>query len=68
MTTPRPATPALVLLALLPTWACQDQAAGTGWTSTRETLPSGIEHITHTPPADPAPTWTVVEELRVAAP
>ena len=34
---PRHLTP-----ALLPTWACQDQSAGTGWSSTRETLPSGI--------------------------
>ena len=36
-----------------------------GWVTKRDTLPSGVVRVTHVPPADPAPTWTLVEELRV---
>lgn len=42
-----------------------DAGNGTGWNSVRETLPGGVVHVTHTPPAEPSPTWTLVEEMRI---
>lgn len=62
---PQPAWPALILGALVGASACHDAATGTGWTSVRDTLPGGVVQITHTPPAEPATTWTLVEEMRV---
>ncbi len=38
-----------------------------GGVTTRETLPSGIERVTNVLPDDPAPTWTLVEDLRVGS-
>ena len=49
---------------------CGESAAEAGWTSARDTLPSGTVLVTNVPPAEitpaeAAPTWTLVEELRV---
>lgn len=59
------ASPALILGVLAGATACEDSATGTGWTSVRDTLPGGVSSVTHTPPAEPATTWTLVEEMRV---
>ena len=53
------------LLFLLAAPACGDGGPPGGWVTTRDTLSSGAVRVTHVPPADPAPTWTLVEELRV---
>lgn len=45
--------------------AGSDAGSGTGWNSVRETLPGRVVHVTHTPPAEPSPTWTLVEEMRI---
>lgn len=60
------ATAGLTLVAA----ACVQQRStgiGEGGVTTRETLPSGIERVTNTLPADPGPSWTLVEELRVGS-
>ena len=49
---------------------CGESAAEAGWTSARDTLPSGTVLVTNVPPAEitpaeAAPTWMLVEELRV---
>ena len=59
------ASPALILGVLAGAAACEDSATGTGWTSVRDTLPGGVSSVTHSPPAEPATTWTLVEEMRV---
>ena len=61
----RAAWPALICAVIAGAWACQDAETETGWASVRETLPGGVVHVTHTPPAEPATTWTLVEEMRV---
>ena len=53
------------LLFLVAAAACGDGGPPGGWVTTRDTLSSGVVRVTHVPPADPAPTWTLVEELRV---
>ena len=52
--------------------ACGEPGPGTGWTSMRDTLASGAVHVTNIPPAnissaEAAPTWTLVEELRLGS-
>ena len=59
-----PGTPFSLLLVLAAA-ACGDGGPPGGWVTTRDTLSSGAVRVTHVPPADPAPTWTLVEELRV---
>lgn len=44
---------------------CGGSAPETGWTTVRDTLPSGTLRVTNFPPADATPTWTLLEELRV---
>ncbi len=51
-----------VLLASL---ACEGSGPSRGWSTVRDTLPSGGVLVTNTASADPSPTWTLVEELRV---
>ena len=58
------ATAGLTLVAT----ACEQQrSTSLGGATTRETLPSGIERVTNRLPDDPAPAWTLVEELRVGS-
>ena len=45
--------------------ACEDTGSPSGWSTVRETLPSGAVFVTNTPSADPSPTLMLVEELRV---
>ncbi|WP_423926686.1 hypothetical protein [Candidatus Palauibacter sp.] len=45
---------------------CGGEQAG-GAVTVRDTLPSGLERVLNTLPPDPAPTWTLVEELRVGS-
>ena len=45
--------------------ACEDSGPLSGWSTVRETLPSGGVFVTNTPSADPSPTLMLVEELRV---
>lgn len=49
------------------TSACEDFDSPSNWSTVRETLPSGAVVVTNTPSTDPAPTLTLVEELRVGA-
>ena len=49
------------------TSACEDFDSPSNWSTVRETLPSGAVLVTNTPSTDPAPTLTLVEELRVGA-
>ncbi len=45
--------------------ACSDSGPANDWTVVRDTLPSGVERVVNTPPSRTAPTWTLVEEIRV---
>ena len=45
--------------------ACAEPGPATDWTIVRDTLPSGVNRVTNTPPPETAPTWTLVEEIRV---
>ena len=44
---------------------CPEPAPADDWTVVRDTLPSGVERVTNTPPPRTTPTWTLVEEVRV---
>lgn len=46
---------------------CGDAGSPSGWTTVRDTMPSGTVHVTNIPPAEASPTWTLVEELRVGS-
>ncbi len=46
-------------------FACGEANPAGDWTVVRDTLPSGVERVTNTPPPQDAPTWTLVEEIRV---
>ncbi|MXW09164.1 MAG: hypothetical protein F4X47_11910 [Gammaproteobacteria bacterium] len=56
---------------LVVAWAalvgCGDTGSRSGWTTMRDTLPSGTVHVTNIPPANVSPTWTLVEGLRVGS-
>lgn len=54
-------------LALVATAGAQQRPGHAGGVTTRETMPSGIERVTNALPDDPAPAWTLVEELRVGS-
>jgi len=45
--------------------ACGESGPAADWTVVRDTLPSGVERVTNTPAPADAPTWTLVEEIRV---
>ena len=47
--------------------ACESSGPASNWSTVRETLPSGAVLVTNTPAADPSPTLTLVEELRVGS-
>lgn len=47
--------------------ACESSGSPSNWSTVRETLPSGAVLVTNTPSADPSPTLTLVEELRVGS-
>lgn len=47
------------------TSACGESGPVADWTVVRDTLPSGVELVTNRPPPGAAPTWALVEELRV---
>ena len=55
----------------VPAWialvGCGDTGPRSGWTTLRDTLPSGTVHVTNIPGAGVSPTWTLVEELRVGS-
>ena len=46
---------------------CGDAASRSNWTTVRDTLSSGTVRVTNIPAANVAPTWTLVEELRVGS-
>ncbi len=56
---------ALLAVAWVTLTSCGDNAPQPGWTTVRDTLPSGTVRVTNVPRTDAAPTWTLVEELRV---
>lgn len=60
----RMANAAVLILPLLLV-ACTDTAADSGWETAVSTLPNGASHVVYTPPSDAAPTWQIVEELRI---
>ena len=47
------------------TSACSESPPANEWTVVRDALASGVERVTNTPPPQTAPTWTLVEEIRV---
>ncbi len=47
------------------TLACGESRPASDWTVVRDTLPSGLERVTNTPPPRATPTWALVEEIRV---
>lgn len=57
----------LIGIALAALIGCGDTDSGSGWTTERETLPSGAVRVTNIPSTDPLPTWTLVEDLRVGS-
>ena len=57
--------PALLAVAWVTLAGCGDNAPPPGWTTVRDTLPSGTIRVTNVPSPDASPTWTLVEELRV---
>ena len=46
-------------------YACGESSPANDWAVVRDTLPSGVERVTNTLPPRTAPTWTLVEEIRV---
>ena len=58
---------AIANLTFVATADARQQSGRGGAVTTRETLPSGIEQVTNVLPDEPAPTWTLVEELRVGS-
>ncbi len=62
-----PRAGALLCAAALAALACDDAGLGSGWATARDTLPFGHVVVTHVPSAEPSPTWTLVEELRVGS-
>lgn len=60
------ATPFLVGF-LAASSACDSSSPGSSWSTVRETLPSGAVLVTNTPPAEPSPTLTLAEDLRVGS-
>ena len=57
--------PGILAIGAIAASACSEPAPADDWTTVRDTLPSGVERVTNTPPPQTAPTWTLVEELRV---
>ena len=62
-----PAAGAIAVLAAgaIAVLACGESSPASDWTTVRDTLPSGVERVTNTPPAGAAATWILVEEIRV---
>ncbi len=56
-------------LGLTVCWAalagCGDSQPSTDWQTVRSELPNGATHVVHTAGASSAPTWVLVEEMRV---
>ncbi len=56
-------------LGLAASWAaftgCGDSQSSTDWQTVRSELPNGATHVVHTAGASSAPTWVLVEEMRV---
>lgn len=60
--------PLAVIAAGLTAAACADSRAGSGWTSTVDTLPNGTVHVVNMPPpSDDSPPWRLEEELRIGS-
>ena len=57
----------LVAVVWGPLAGCGDAASRSDRTTVRDTLPSGVVRVTNIPTANAAPTWTLVEELRVGS-
>lgn len=57
--------PGILTVVALAASACSESSPADDWTIVRDTLPSGVERVTNTPPPQTAPTWTLVEEIRV---
>ena len=58
-------SPRLLAVAAVAACACGESSPANDSTVVRDTLPSGVERVTNTPPPRTAPTWTLVEEVRV---
>ncbi|MDE2781991.1 MAG: hypothetical protein OXK77_03465 [Gemmatimonadota bacterium] len=61
---PRGTLPVVASVALI---GCGDAGSRSDWTTLRDTLPSGMVHVTNIPPAEASPTWALEEELRVGS-
>ncbi|MCE2455846.1 MAG: hypothetical protein J4G12_08560 [Gemmatimonadetes bacterium] len=57
----------LLVVAWVALTGCEDTGSRSGWTTMRDTLPSGTVHVTNIPAANVFPAWTLVEELRVGS-
>ena len=57
--------PGILAVVALAVSACSDSSPADDWTIVRDTLPSGVERVTNTPPPQTTPAWTLVEEIRV---
>ena len=55
----------ILTIGALAASACSESNPADDWTIVRDTLPSGVERVTNAPPPQTAPTWTLVEEIRV---
>ena len=58
-------SPRILAAGAVAVLACAEPGPAIDWTTVRDTLPSGVERVTNTPPPRTAPTWTLVEEIRV---
>lgn len=63
--TPGGSIRSILAAGAIATSACSESSPANDWASVRDTLPSGVERITNTPPPQTATTWTLVEEIRV---
>ncbi|MYA63766.1 MAG: hypothetical protein F4139_03220 [Gemmatimonadetes bacterium] len=65
--TPLPTAIPFFAAILVASTACESSGPPSNWSTVRETLPSGAILVTNTPSANPSPTLTLVEELRVGS-
>ena len=58
-------SPQTLIATVIVALACAESGPANDLTTVRDTLPSGVERVTNTPPPRTAPTWALVEEIRV---
>lgn len=58
-------TVSAVFVVAIVYFACGSAGVEGEWKVQVDTLPNGAVRVVHVPPADPAPTWVIEEELRI---